>query len=197
MTKLTSSSNKIEQIKFEFNEPYQRQIFERLVRLVGIGIANFYKDACRFMAIQPPFISTTHIVGHLIREIESALRDVLELLTGYKKSGGRREHENEVKVVLKYLDIKETDPIAITWLGLTGDNGFHSKAHRNNLDLARPMDQDFLEFWHQSQTILDVILDRYESQYTKVFLGFSIVFQHKISLRNFERRIDEAGSNKR
>ena len=49
----------------------QEQIYRRLNSLVGRGFAAFYQDACRLMEMEPPLESTTHLVGHLLREIET------------------------------------------------------------------------------------------------------------------------------
>jgi hypothetical protein len=38
---------------------------------------RIFVDACRLMKIEPSLETTTHLVGHCIREIESALRDLL------------------------------------------------------------------------------------------------------------------------
>jgi len=64
---------------FRFTDPRQKRINKRLA-LVGSGPAEFFYDACRLMATQPQFKSTTHLVSHLIREIESSVRAVLEPL---------------------------------------------------------------------------------------------------------------------
>ena len=63
---------------YRLSDPRQTRTYERLARLVGPGPAAFFLDACRLMEEGKPFQSTTHLVAHLLREIESALRDVLE-----------------------------------------------------------------------------------------------------------------------
>src|SRR5581483_4263814 len=63
---------------FRFDDPRQARIYERLARLVGSGPAAFFRDGCRIMQNPSAFESTTHVVSHLLREIESALRDVVE-----------------------------------------------------------------------------------------------------------------------
>jgi len=65
---------------FRFEDPRQERIHRRLL-LVGPGPATFYQDACRVMSEERPLASTTHLVAHLLREIESGLRDVLETVT--------------------------------------------------------------------------------------------------------------------
>jgi hypothetical protein len=55
----------------------QQRIYERLKNKAADGPAAFFVDACRLMKIEPSLETTTHLVGHCIREIESALRDLL------------------------------------------------------------------------------------------------------------------------
>jgi hypothetical protein len=65
-----------------------------------------------------PFRSTTHLVAHLLREIESALRDVLEPISRWPerkkatKSNSNQAHADEVLCVLAALDIPNDDPVA-------------------------------------------------------------------------------------
>jgi hypothetical protein len=68
---------------YRLSDPRQTRTYERLARLVGPGPAAFFLDTCRLMDEGRPFRSTTHLVAHLLREIESALRDVLEPISRY------------------------------------------------------------------------------------------------------------------
>ena len=61
---------------FRFTDPRQERIHKRLA-IVGSGPAEFFYDACRLMASEQQFKSTTHLLSHLIREIESSVRAVL------------------------------------------------------------------------------------------------------------------------
>src|SRR5215216_7267182 len=72
---------------FRFSDPRQERIDKRL-SIVGSGPAEFFYDACRLMATQPQFKSTTHLVSHLIREIESSVRAVVEPLRSDIENGG-------------------------------------------------------------------------------------------------------------
>src|SRR5829696_7510981 len=62
---------------FRFRDPRQVRIYRRL-QLLGPGPASLFLDACRLMATGQAMLSTTHLVAHCLRDIESALRDVLE-----------------------------------------------------------------------------------------------------------------------
>src|SRR5258708_24432552 len=67
---------------FQFKDETEKCIYERLF-LVGVGSAAFFRDACRILTIDPPLATTTHLVRHCLREIESALRAVLRPVTQY------------------------------------------------------------------------------------------------------------------
>ncbi len=161
--------NAIPPDKFKFDDPRQNTIFDYLKRLVGEGAASFYKDACRHMVTKPPFETTTHIISHLLREVESALRAVLEGITEPAPTGEGR-HKKQIQIILKALDIPENELVGRAWLELPGDNGFQDTAHRNNLDAARPMDNDFKTRWDNFNLILLSVLGKFETQYTKVFV---------------------------
>lgn len=72
---------------------------------IGPGPATFYKDACRIMEADPPFETATHLVGHCLREIESALRKVLLGLAStlnLPPESGREKHEREILLFVEY-----------------------------------------------------------------------------------------------
>jgi len=155
---------------FRFSDPRQERIYRRLL-LIGPGPASFYRDACKIMSAQPPFDTTTHLISHLFREIESALRDVLESVTDrsvrLSKQGLAEDekHKVEIYTILKALDISETNPVAQAWLRLTGEDGLATRAHRNALAQPRPIDQKFQEFFGDMEDIINYVLERFESHY--------------------------------
>jgi hypothetical protein len=146
--------------------PRQAATVERLGRLVGPGAAGFYADACRLMSDEHVFESTTHLVSHLLREVESAVRAVLQPLSG--KGSADEGHRLEILRALKSLDIPEDHPAAIAWLSLPGkanEYGFAARAHRDDLAAPRPVDDRFLLFWRNVESLLYVVLDRLEANY--------------------------------
>lgn len=163
---------------FRFSDPRQERIYRKLMRLVGPGPAAFYRDACRLIATTPLFETTTHLVSHLLRETESALRDVLESVTERtkrltKKSGsGEEKYKAEILAILAGLGISETDPVAQAWLRLPGrENSYalHKRAHRSALASPRVVDEAFCEFWDEMSAILDVVLEKFEAHYLAIF----------------------------
>src|SRR5579875_1609514 len=61
---------------FRFSDPQQQRIYEELREVVGRGPADFFRDACVLMAGGHQLKTTAHLVAHLLREIESAIRAV-------------------------------------------------------------------------------------------------------------------------
>jgi len=199
--KIPDNSN-IPPSPFNFDDPRQRLIHERLSRLVGKSAAEFYKDACRFMSdsIEPPFAATTNIVAHMLREVESSLREVLAPLAAEAASDSEPEqekaaespadpecknrksdHVNEIRAVLAMLGIPENDGLAKAWIALPGEEkGLQKYIHRRGLKPIRQVDEDFRDLWTKMGTILHGILDRFEARYIIVF----------DSLENLAKKVD-------
>jgi hypothetical protein len=151
---------------FAFGDPRQERIY-RLLGLIGPGPAAFYRDACWMMIEENLLASKTHLVSHLLREIESSIRDVLETVA--EKPKGDRSHKDEIRAILAALEIPETDPVATAWLNLAGrknDYALHSRAHRDALSGPRSLDAEFQQFWNDIQTVLDRVLQTFEERYT-------------------------------
>lgn len=162
---------------FRFENPRQERTYRRLRDFVGPGPADFFKDACQLMTDPTVLATTSHLVSHLLREIEGALRDVLETLGEreqrlQRSQKGENNHKEEILVILRSLQIHETDPVAVAWLRLTGKGnsyGLSARAHRNALTSARPVDEDFRQLWNNMQGIFDVVLEKFETSYLGVY----------------------------
>lgn len=168
---MLEDASSISSEEFPHISPRQRRIINYLDRLVGPGAQVFYIDACRLMEQKRPFRSTTHLVSHLLREIESALRDTLEPLceaNSYTKKSGEERHKEEILAILKALDIPSESPVAKAWIGLTGKENAKALdkwAHRNSLEPPRTCDSEFQDFWSNMEIILDTVLGCFESNY--------------------------------
>lgn len=183
---------------FRSDDSKKLRVLEGL-RLISPAAASFYRDACRIMEMEEPFESTTHLVAHLIREIESSLRWALE---PYKLHSQQTEFEiREAKGLLEKAGVSKSDPLAKAWLRFVETLGashkddikallrgleipendptavawlrlardFHDWAHRDNLEPPRPMDQKFSKFWDQITDIFSVVLEKLVSQYLNSF----------------------------
>ncbi len=110
--------------------------------------------------------STTHLVSHLLREIESSLRNVLKPFIKTEEKPKGEIHTWQIREILKGLNIPETDPIAIAWLQIPGgDYGLNKRAHREDLAAPRPWDENYDRFWDEMQNILDRVLEKFEAHY--------------------------------
>ena len=159
---------------YRFRSIRQERIYVRLGKLVSSGIAYFYQDACRLVDERVPYKSVTHLVGHLLREIESAIRDVLAItvLDVERKERlcereNKSNHETIILNILNSLDIPIDKGAGKAWLDIA--DRLHGLAHRRSLFTPRPFDEDFKSYWDGMEIILDEVLDRFEARYNRVF----------------------------
>jgi len=147
---------------FQFSTPRQERIYTRLQK-VGPGPAAFYKDACRQMGEQPPYESTTHLVAHLLREIECGLREVLAIASSEVVAKGEENaYRRRIVAILNGLEIAESHSVAQAWMGLPR---LDARAHRNAIAAPRPLDEGFRRLWDQMERILDLVLEKFEEHY--------------------------------
>ncbi|MEJ5349813.1 MAG: hypothetical protein WHS46_14120 [Desulfosoma sp.] len=155
-------------IQFWSADSRQRRIIEGL-QLVGPGPAAFFRDACSLMANPHQLENTVLLVGHLLRELESALRHIFRPVTT-RGAGGTRESEcqeqqkqkEEIRAILRCLDISERSREGIAWLKLA--TNLHRLAHRKGLDAPRSL-EDISEIWDQSQALLDVLIQSLRTRF--------------------------------
>lgn len=156
-------------------DPRRLRIRSRLGKLVGRGPAAFYRDACDLMDEPTRLHSTSHLVGHLIREIESALRAVFGSMastadrtsdTKGKKSRGGDAHKQGIAAILTALGIPASDPVAEKWLEQAGT--YHLRAHRRRLADPAPVSSAYVQFFDDFQGILDYVLDKMEANFATV-----------------------------
>ena len=156
-------------------DPRRLRIRWRLSKLVGPGPTAFYRDACDLMDDPRRFRSTTHLVAHLIREIESALRDVLVPISASSSTSSNDEdvpkgtgsgHKDEIRAILSALGIEIGNPVAKKWLRQAGS--YQGRAHRRNLADPAPVTDTVAQFFDDFQGILDYVLDKMEANFASV-----------------------------
>lgn len=148
----------------------QNRIVRELGRLIGDGPAAFFRDACLLVALEPPLPTTTHLVAHLLREVESGVRKALEPPGVVRGQHGA--HQASVAAVLESLGIAEGHKAAGTWLALAdqdGAEGLAHRAHRSGLNAPRTMNSDFTQFVADVEELFDYVLDRCDKRYHAVF----------------------------
>ena len=151
--------------------PRQERVARRLHEQVAPGQAVFFRDACDLLAEGPVRPSVTHLIAHLLREVESAVRSVLEpanAAAGVEKD----KHRVRIRAVLDELGISHQDWVAELWLGLAGEGNQHglaARAHRPGLESPRPVNEEFLDFVDKMEQVLDVVLEQFETNYLEIF----------------------------
>ena len=174
----------------------KQQLLKERLKLIGPGAVDFFEDACRTMS-DPTLKSSSHLIGHLVREIESMTREVLMTFSGedaIKDSSGR--HKAEVLIILKALNYDQSDDVAVAWLGMTGkDNSWATPAHREHLNAPRKIDHGFRSRWDTIQMILGDVLGRFEKKYLKVFQIIDSLAQKEMPTRSDVRLLYKIPNN--
>jgi len=162
---------------FCFSDPRQQRIYKNLRELVGPGPAAFFRDVCMLMDKPDILQSTAHLVAHLLREVESALRSVLEpiieqddskfdCLSGEKQEKQQKDSKKQqVRRILRSLGISENSDEAKAWLELVD---LSSIAHRRALDPPRSTNE-IQELWEKAQTLLSILLPKIRERFLQWF----------------------------
>lgn len=157
------------------SDPRRLRIDQQLRKLVGPGPATFYRDACALMDDPTRLLSTSHLVGHLVREVESALRAVLtpmastaQASTGSTDQSRGNGHRRSILAILSALNIAATDAVAQKWLDEAGT--YQEWAHRRDLTEPPLITEAFSQFFDDFEGILDYVLNRMEANYATVFV---------------------------
>lgn len=153
--------------------PEQERIHRDLTELISSGIADLYYDACaiRNSVVRPRAAALQ--IGHLFREIDSAVRAVLTTPAppNAKKSNGDEGHVANVAAVLKVLELEETDERAALWKQFSNKKDpWHltNFAHRRALGGVRVIDADFQRLCSEFDRLLIFVLDRIRTIATKL-----------------------------
>jgi len=189
---------------FRISDPRQARIHERLQRLVDPCAAAFYHDAVELMETRPSYQALSHVVGHLLRDIESALREKLSPLSPPNAQGKkavddtRENHKDSVRCVCSALGLTGSQ-VEARWLDLCGredPRALNTRAHRTSAGPPRPVDESFLDFWEDIQEILGVVLREQEARFLRylpkldVLLGLETPTERKVtSLRKMPQSL--------
>jgi len=148
--------------EFRFTDPRQQRIYEELMELVGPGPAAFFRDVCWLMENKAVLHSTSHLVAHLLREIESAVRGVLKPIGVSNKDEQPTSQKAEIEASCNALGVARDSAEARAWFELA--DKLHGVAHRRGLEGPRAP-TEAQELWELAQTLLPVLLDRMRSRF--------------------------------
>ena len=156
---------------YRSRSPRQERVAQRLLTQVGPGPAAFFRDSCRLVSEGSAWPSATHLVAHLLREVESAVRLVLEP-AGADALGQADGHKAKIRAILTELGISQDDLVAEFWLGFAGQDNpdnLATRAHRSALEEPRPFNDEFVSYVDKVEQVLDAILERFEINYFEIF----------------------------
>jgi hypothetical protein len=164
-----------------FPTPRHQRVYERLRRLISEGTADFFADACDISQERPEHRTSTHLVGHLLREVEAATRKVLRTLPAARTfvtenpPAAGQTHGSEINAILHALGLT-SEATAIAWRDFAGpQGGLHRFAHRDDLRHPRQVDADFEDVIARFIAVLDVVLDSAEARYADAIRGLDAV----------------------
>ena len=180
-----------------FADQRQRRIYEKLSHLVGPGPSAFFKDACYLMNNPNTLENTSHFVAHCMREIESALRDVLRPIQEFSNSNLNsidfsNRHKMEIQQILRALEIPENDETAKAWFELEGN--LSRLAHRRALEPPRGL-EEIQKFWENFQNLLYAVLPKIENKFSVYFLKLDELLVRRPTKENIKRFRNEIPNN--
>jgi hypothetical protein len=139
----------------------------RLLKLLGDAPADFFADCCRLMTGEPELAATTHLVGHLLREIEGYFGGVLEPMADPARlpaPNSPNAHSHRIAAFADALGLAANDPFRALWVEYA--TGLYRWAHRYSLVAPRPVGHAFTQLWEQGQTVILRLAERIESNFT-------------------------------
>lgn len=142
----------------------QARIRDLLRSLISYNAADFYVSAVAAFTDDPPRPGAVHLIAHCLREVDGAIREVLEPT---EKVAG---HRNSIREVLKVLGIDENAPVAMFWFSIGEKDGPRSLpgfAHRRS-GRSRQMDEDFRALFAGLEEVFAAVLERYRHVYVEV-----------------------------
>jgi hypothetical protein len=162
----------------------QQQTLRRL-RLVGEGPAAYFIDACRLMGEDLELDTRTHLVSHLLRELESALLGVLRPMVPEDDWPENVDHAHALRIeaMCDALRVPPEDELRGAWRGY--GTQLATRAHRSGLAAPRPMNQEFRELWDQGQAVLAAVSGRIEASYAEALPRIEELAQGAPDVKSF------------
>jgi len=128
---------------FQFSNSIQQKVYTNLAKYLSTGLAAFYRDACAIRQNEPQLRSTTHLVAHLYREVESGLRDLLLGNTIDSELGALKK---DAEIALKALDKRSPDVVK-RWIGMIKDDGGSHAGEINSIVNNLKLSAKIKNFW--------------------------------------------------
>jgi hypothetical protein len=137
------------------------------LQLVGGEPAAYFRDACQLMASDLRLAATTHLVGHLLRELDSSLAGVLRPMVPpdqWPERGTEDAQQRRIDAICDALRIPADDDFRKAWRDYA--TRLHRVAHRHGLAAPRPVDATFRALWEDGQTVILRLARQIEANFT-------------------------------
>lgn len=170
-------------------DPRQAEIV-RLLRLIGGAPAAYFTDACRLMDGDATLESTTHLVAHLLRELDATLIELLRPMVPADQWPDRsadNAHRRKIELVCDVLRVPANDDLRGNWHAFA--SGLHRRAHRHGLAAPRPNDAAFGELWQQGQAVIYEVARRIEASFTQTLPIIEAVATGKPDMHAFRHQV--------
>ncbi|MBX0312093.1 MAG: hypothetical protein JHC31_10010 [Sulfurihydrogenibium sp.] len=122
----------------------EEKIYKQLENFFGkdSNVPAFYDDACQILKNKYPLKTSSHLIGHCLREIDSAIRETLREKPEKEYENRRIQIEEIINRILSMIENdenkkKELEGIKKIWSGLN----LHEYAHRNNIESPRDTEE--------------------------------------------------------
>ncbi|MDQ3671472.1 MAG: hypothetical protein M3364_03405 [Actinomycetota bacterium] len=112
--------------------------------------------------------STSHVVGHVLRELNGALIEVVRPMVQadrWPEQGSENAHRRKIGLVCDALRVPEDGDLRENWY--TFASGLHRRAHRHGLAEPRPVNAAFRGLWEQGQAVVYAVARRIEANFTQ------------------------------
>lgn len=153
---------------FKFESPRQEKVYGLLKRLVGNAPAGFYKDAAKIMSRDTDLEAKTNLVGHLLREVFGWIIDIM-IPVDYVDSNSDGNYRQKVLDAANSYGITVEHELLGVWLdkvvGKRKKGGLHTVAHKNDMEVIRPVDDEFDSLWRDITSLLEFLLDKIQNKY--------------------------------
>ena len=115
----------------------------------------------------PRLEATTHVVAHLLRELNAALRDVLRPMVPDEAwpTEGQNVQAIQIGAICDALGVAAEDQLRALWRDFA--QPLARWAHRYSRAAPRPVDEDFRQLWDQAQAVVFELARRIEANYTR------------------------------
>src|SRR5207302_387853 len=108
-----------------------------------------------------------HVVAHLLRELNAALRDVLRPMVSEEAwpAEGSNVQARQIGAICDALGVAAEDQLRVLWRDFALP--LARWAHRYSRAAPRPVDEDFRHLWEKAQAVVYELARRIEANYTR------------------------------